>query len=188
MNKKVEIGVAVGVLLLLVILTIILIRPKPTSGPAKPVQEQIPNAQMNPSGTPAATTIPVVTLPPEPASPITTAAIFVARFASYSSESDFTNVTDVLPLATATFQAKLQEIAQDQRTRDTDTTYYGLSTKVIGNSKVSETDTAAEIRLMTQQQESLGGPGNTTIKYQNITVQLVKEGDTWKVNGFVWEG
>ncbi|MFA5945694.1 MAG: hypothetical protein WC802_02170 [Patescibacteria group bacterium] len=184
MNKKVEIGIAVGILVLLLIVLAVLLRAKPNTVSTKPVQEQIPNAQTNPGSVPV---VPVVVAPPEPAGPQTTASIFVARFASYSSESDFSNVADVLVLATKTFQAKLQGIAQDQRTRDLSTAYYGLSTKVIGSSVVQEAETSAEIKLMTQQQVSVGSPGNTTVQYKNITVDLVKEGDTWKVNGFAWE-
>ena len=184
MNKKVEVGLEVGVIILLMILVVaFMLRGRTTPGTVNPGSSP---STTTTTTTPSTTTeTPAETPPASVASPVTTTMIFVERFNSYSSESDFANVTDVLPLVTTSLAAKIQGIAQDQRTTDT-TAYYGISTKVISQKIQEQTDTTATILVSTQRQESIGSPGNTTVRYQDITVKLVKEGDTWKVNDFSW--
>jgi hypothetical protein len=40
---------------------------------------------------------------------------------------------------------------------------------------------------MTQREEAFDSPENTSVRYQNITVQLEKVGNDWLVAGFTWE-
>jgi hypothetical protein len=184
MTRRTEIIIAVSVLvLLIVVLLAIMLRQKPNLQPA--TGNQGSSEQTTTTTTTPATETPVV--PPAPlANPQTTTMIFVERFSSYSSESDFANVTDVMPLVTASLGARLQQIAQQERAKGTDQAYYGISTKVISEKVVAQTDVTAEYLVSTQRAESIGSPGNTTVRYQDITVKLVKEGDAWKVSDFSW--
>lgn len=184
MTRKAEIGIAIGVLALLIVVVLaFMLRSKPQQPAA--ITDQTSTSTTPSSTTPSMGTVP--TAPPAPASVQTTTMIFVERFSSYSSESNFENVTDVLPLTTASLGTRLQTIARDQRAATgAGTAYYGISTKVISQKVEAETDATASIVVSTQRAESIGSPGNTTVRYQDITVKLVKQGDTWKVDDFTW--
>ncbi|MFA5947091.1 MAG: hypothetical protein WC813_03640 [Patescibacteria group bacterium] len=184
MTRKTEIGLAVGVLVLLIIVLLaIFLRPGSNPQPATSNQEP---SQPSTSTTTPATETPVAPEAIPVANPQTTTMIFVERFASYSSESDFANVTDVLPLVTSTLATSLQSVAQDQRAAQSSSAYYGISTKVISQKTVEESNSSATIIVSTQRVEAIGNPSNTKVRYQDITVRLIKEGDTWKVNDFSW--
>lgn len=184
MTRKTEIGIAVGVLVLLIIVVLaIILRQQPNSQPVASNQDSSQPTVTTPT---PVTETPAVPVPAPVASPTTTTMIFVERFASYSSESDFANVTDVVPLVTSTLATRLQASAKEQQINSADRAYYGISTKVISQKVQEQTDSAATLLVSTQRAESIGSPGNTTVRYQDITVMLVKEGDSWKVNDYSW--
>ncbi|MFH1767334.1 MAG: hypothetical protein ABH826_04570 [Patescibacteria group bacterium] len=110
---------------------------------------------------------------------------FVERFGSFSTESDYANVDDVMSLATVSLQTRLHRIAEEAR-QSISSAYYGVSTKVIAMEVVAETDSAASIKITTQRKESIDSPANTTISYQEIDLELVRNGDSWLVDNFQW--
>ncbi len=117
----------------------------------------------------------------------TVARTFVERLGSYSSESDAANIEDILPMATASFQKQLETLAKQARA-SSDGSYYGVSTLVVTAPKtVGSTSTQTVLSMTTQREETVGDPGNTTIKYQSITITLVKSGTTWLVDGYTWK-
>lgn len=111
---------------------------------------------------------------------------FVERFGSYSSEADYQNVDDVADLATTSFAQELETLAERARANATDA-YYGVSTIVLSTKVQSESDTAMKMLVLTQREEAFDSPENTTVRYQDITVDLVKSGDDWLVDGFEWQ-
>lgn len=118
-------------------------------------------------------------------SPLPIARTFVERFGSYSTESDYQNVEDVLTLATAGFQDELEQLAIDAR-RSENGLYYGVSTQILTVATESESDTVAVLRFTTQREEAAGSPGNVSIRNQDILVTLEKVGDGWLVSSFEW--
>ena len=116
----------------------------------------------------------------------TIARTFVERFGSYSSEVDFMNVEDVLSLATEDFEDELTGIIERAR-RNADDAYYGISTVVITTKVVKQTDSTATLRMTTQREEAIDDPANTTVRYQDIVIELVKDGDDWLIDGFTWQ-
>jgi len=183
MTKKTEIGLAVGIIALLIIVVIAFMLRQTAGTVIAPVAVR---EGLRPSPADTASPNAPASAPAPVANPQTAAMIFVERFASYSSESNFANVTDVLPLVTSSLATSIQAVAAEQRAKGVDQAYYGISTKVISQNVKEQTDAAATILVSTQRQEAIGGPTNTTVRYQDITVSLVKEGDAWKVNDFVW--
>lgn len=120
-------------------------------------------------------------------SAVTVARTFVERLGSYSSEADAANIEDIMPMATASFQKKLESLVKEIRSSTSDA-YYSVSTLVVTAPKtVSATATDTVLSMTTQRVESKGDPGNTTKKYQSITITLVKSGTTWLVDGYTWK-
>ncbi|MDQ5952318.1 MAG: hypothetical protein QG626_445 [Patescibacteria group bacterium] len=179
-RKKIEVIVAVVVLVLLAILLYLATR-QPA---AEPQVSDLPQAQ--------STSLPPVdpkTVPaPGVVSAGTVARTFIERFGSYSSETDFANVDDVMKLATPTYQSELDTLVNGYRRQfDAEAGYTGVSTQVISMKTVTETDAATTFLVTTQREEAVGTPGNTTLRYQDAEVNLIKSGDSWLVNDLTWK-
>lgn len=111
---------------------------------------------------------------------------FVTRYGSYSNEANFANLEDVLPLATVSFAADLQEIID---TGVIPEGYYGISTSIVTVTvdEKDETTGTAQVTVMTQREEAIGSTQNVMVKYQEIVLTFVKEGDAWKVDSATWQ-
>ena len=179
-RRKIEIIVAIVIIVLLLIaLFLIYFKPKPK---VEPVVEQQPVVQVVPTVNPA--NVPTVAV----VSASTVARTFIERFGSYSSESDFANVDDIMKLATPGYQTELQTtVAGYRRQFDEDDGYTGVSTVVITIKTVSETAEATKFLITTQREEAIGSPENTTVRYQDAEVNLIKSGNDWLVNGLIWK-
>jgi hypothetical protein len=179
-RRKIEIIIAVVILILLCILLAIFLRqPKVESPDVDTTPAAVaPLPEVNPEDIPA----------PEMVSAATFARIFVERFGSYSSESDFANVDDILALATPRFQAELESLVEGYRRQLADQDgYTGISTLFIGAKTVSETETSATLLVTTQREESVGSPGNTSLRYQDVEVALVRNGESWLIDDVTWQ-
>ncbi len=119
----------------------------------------------------------------------TVARTFVERIGSYSSESDYQNVEDVMGLVTANLATTLEKDAEKARakTPTEEGGYYGISTSYIGAKTVTESDTGITLLVQTQREESFGSPDNTSVRYQSVTLVLVEEEGAWKVSAYTWE-
>jgi hypothetical protein len=115
----------------------------------------------------------------------TVGRIFVERFGSFSSESDYENIDDVMTLATTSLQSRLEDLAETARGERNDE-YYGVSTRIITVKTEVATETSARFLITTQREEAIADPGNTSVRYQDIRVELLKEGDSWLVDAFTW--
>ncbi|PIQ67527.1 hypothetical protein CO173_04180 [Candidatus Uhrbacteria bacterium CG_4_9_14_3_um_filter_41_35] len=127
----------------------------------------------------------IPTAPPE-ILPNPVARTFVERFGSFSTESDYKNIEDVLSLVTTDLQVQLKQLLKDSRAQKNNS-FYGVSTKVIGFNVVESTDTEMKAEIITQRSESIESPANTSVRYQNIALQLVKLDGEWLVSDYTWE-
>jgi len=111
---------------------------------------------------------------------------FVARFGSYSNESVFENIRDVLPLMSKTFQQKTED---DLANKVSPKEYYGVTTRVITAKTIKSDETTGEatVKLTTQRNESIGSPQNSVVKYQDIILSFVKESGVWKIDSANWQ-
>ena len=108
------------------------------------------------------------------------AGIFTERFATYSSQNNNQNITDVLNLATE----KMGGWLKSQGSADS-TVYKGVTTEVIAGQVESLVDDTAQVRVDTRRLiEDLNGQKTEN---KSATVKLVKSGEDWKVDGFYWE-
>lgn len=109
---------------------------------------------------------------------------FVTRYGSYSNEANFANLQDVLPLASASFAAALQEMID---TGVAPEEYYGVSTSIVTVKVDSQSEIATRVTVTTQREEAIGSTQNVSVKYQDIVLSYVMEGGVWKVDSATWQ-
>ena len=109
---------------------------------------------------------------------------FAERYGSYSTEADFANLTDVLPLMTKAYAAKTQAFID---TAVAPEEYYGVTTRVITVTVDAEDATTAQLTLVTQREEAKGSVQNVSVKYQDLVLSFEKESGEWKVSNAVWK-
>ncbi len=109
---------------------------------------------------------------------------FVERYGSYSNEAHFANMIDVLPLMTDRFRA---ETGVFIKTAVVPEGYYGVSTSVVIVDVVEEGVLTAEVLVTTQREESIDSPRNTTVKFQEISLTMIKESGSWYIDSANWQ-
>lgn len=177
-RKKIEIIVAVLVIVaLIVVLVLVLKKPADQAqvtgpGDQQPSERVIDRVSQVDSRT-------------KESPPDIVARTFVERFGSYSTDIDYANVEDVMSLATAGLTTKLAGLLADARSAP-ESGFYGVSTRVISMDTVEQTEEAAQIKIKTQRQETFDNPSNTSVRYQDISVELTKSGNRWLVSNFTW--
>lgn len=179
MSRKTEVAIALLVILMLIAVLLFLFRrnESKTANSEPKTTTQV--------GTDTVTETPTTPAPITHATATTVVRIFVERFGSYSTDVDYANVTDVLPMVTDSLKTQLQDIAEDAR-KTADDSYYGVSTNVIKITTDKTSDTATTLTVKTQREEAFGSPSNTTVRYQDIRVEFIKVGEDWLVDGFTW--
>lgn len=182
MSRKTEAIIAIAIILALVIVLFVLWRkpqdenPSETetdTGPA--VQDDVKIPHVDPEDIPAQDEV----------SATTVTRVFVERFGSYSTESGYENIDDLMGMATASMQRRLDALAESAR-QTADDNYYGVSTRIMSVKTEVSSETEARFLVTTQREESFDTPGNTSVRYQDIRVSLLKEGEDWLVDDFTW--
>jgi hypothetical protein len=181
-KHKIEMILAAGVVIVLLLVLLFLWRKDvPIDTSPEVSQRPLPSTTAMPSVDPQ--DIPSA----QAVSAETVARVFAERFGSYSSESDFANIDDVLLLATPQLQQSLRTLAEQSRSRLQDGMYYGTSTRVLSVVITEQTETATTLSCMTQRISSVDNPGNSTTTYQTLVLTLLKIGEEWKVDGYTWK-
>jgi hypothetical protein len=111
---------------------------------------------------------------------------FAERYGSYSNESDFANIKDVLVLMTDAFVEQTEAFMQEARAGSE---YYGVTTRVISMEVVEQNDEEgfATIQVTTQREEASGSPQNSSIFYQDLIIELVHVEGEWKISNASWQ-
>jgi cytoskeletal protein RodZ len=111
---------------------------------------------------------------------------FVQRYGSYSTEANFANLEDVIPLMTDGFAQETQRFIDENEPSEE---YYGVTTRVVSIDIVERDEGAgvATVRATTQREESTGSPQNTSISYQDIVVDYEQVDGVWKVSDATWQ-
>lgn len=189
-KTQLEISLAIGVILIFALVLMWWLRRPATvqTTPAANTAAITTSTNKPTTGTTGTTTATTPTTPVVvQTSPTTVARTFVERIGSYSSEAEAANIEDIMGMATVAFKNKLGALAKESRATSGGA-YYGISTQVLTAPKtVNSTDTQMVMTMTTQREETIDTPGNTTVKYQEITITLVKSGTTWLVDGYAWK-
>lgn len=110
---------------------------------------------------------------------------FAERYGSYSSESDFANARDLLPLMSAAFVART---LASMETAVPSSGYYGVTTRFLSVKVTAQNDAAgtASAEVQTQREEASGSVQDVQVRYQVLQLVFVKEQSVWKVDDAVW--
>lgn len=153
------------------------VAPAPTSNTADDNQNIVTNQVIQPG--------PTNTEIQEGVERLRLAKNFVERYGSYSNEIDFTNIENMFDIMTDSMRLTAQQFVSSARSNlDPSAPYYGTTTIVRSVSQEIIQETSAEYLFTTQRIERTKDSEATY--YQDIAVQLVKEGDSWKIHQVRW--
>lgn len=145
-----------------------LITPSPTSGSVNAPPEQKRAAESE---------IQVLSMP------------FVERLGTYSNQSNYENLSQLLPFMTETMQGWANEKITAAQKQPFNTLYTGITTKALSFQVVSINETAgiAEAKIATQRKESVGTATNAKVYNQDISLKFKNIGGAWLVDSATWE-
>ncbi|MDO8571868.1 MAG: hypothetical protein Q7R79_04275 [bacterium] len=114
---------------------------------------------------------------------------FVERFGSYSNQSEYENLQELLSFMTTRMRTWAESRIRERQASETPTIYHGVTTKALSHKVVSldERSGTAEFMVSTQRRESVGSLANQKVFTQDVSVKLVKEGSVWLVDGAFWK-
>lgn len=114
---------------------------------------------------------------------------FAQIYGSYSNQSNYSNIESALPLASSKYRAELQQTLNNFRASyQPGAKYEGITTVAMSDmlENLDLKSGIASIVVKTQRKISTGTQTNYTIRYQDIRLEIVKEGDAWLVNSAKW--
>src|SRR3989339_810371 len=108
---------------------------------------------------------------------------FVERYGSYSNQTDFENLTDLMTFMSQSLKNWAENLIATKRVNSpSQAPYYGVTTKVLKTEIIEFTDELVKIKVATQKSEMFGTDYNSKVSYEDLTVSLIKEEGVWRVN------
>ncbi|MBP6859555.1 MAG: hypothetical protein KBC69_02975 [Candidatus Magasanikbacteria bacterium] len=107
--------------------------------------------------------------------------IFIERYGTYSTDNNGQNIVESQSLVTKSLWSR---ISTGLNTKNTNQTFLGLTTKVMSIDLVSWSADKATVSLKTMRTEDKNGV--ITNRYQNVTVEMVKESGVWLADKLTW--
>lgn len=142
------------------------------------------------------TSLPSTPVTPAPTTPTpvdqqleveTLARLFIERFASFSSDSQFSSVLELEPFTTRTFGDWVEtQYLPAQRAKYPVGVYQGQTVKVMSLEVKKLDDTSATVEVQAQLAVT-NDKGETTSTYPTATLTFVRDTDRWLVDGAYWE-
>lgn len=110
---------------------------------------------------------------------------FAEVYGNESNQNDFKNLIDAQVWGTANFNEFLNRtIAQGRLTQESDP-YHAFTTKAVVLTVTRQASTTASLTVSTQRTETTGDTEDTY--YQDLFLDLVKQGEDWKINAAAWD-
>jgi len=110
------------------------------------------------------------------------AKAYTARFGSWSTDNQGTNIEELLPLSTARMQNYLANIEYNFDVEE----FSGNTTKSLNAKIIDLSDNSAEV-LVTTQKITTKADLTEDVYYQEVQVNLVKSADKWLVDQVIWK-
>ncbi len=128
-------------------------------------------------------TEPVVQLDPAEHAAQSLARIFVERIGSYSSQSNYQNIDDLMDLMTA----RVQDWAQGLKTEQNTDEYTGVTTRGLSLKTISFNEKRNAVIEVSAQRQYSADDKEDSIEYQKAQVHLVYTAGEWLVDGIFWQ-
>lgn len=109
------------------------------------------------------------------------AKVFIERYGTYSTDNNGQNIIESQSLVTKPLWSR---ISTGLNTKNTNQPFLGLTTKVMSMDLESWSAAKATVSLKTMRAEDKNGV--ITNRYQNVTVEMVKEGGVWLADKLTW--
>jgi len=110
------------------------------------------------------------------------AKVFAERFGSFSNQNGYQNIKEVEDITT---DALYSGLSSYMSTKQDESKYYGITTKVISSSIKSWGSSNSTLLLGSLRAEIKDG--TTTQKNQDMEVTLTKSGSSWLVSSYTWK-
>jgi len=202
MSRRTKIIIAIVVLLLLLLLgALLLLRPTTTTLPPEDINNPTANGNLGGLGTNFSagsfnTNVAVNpgTPPPPPKKADernnlrSTAKSFAELFGSFSTEGNFQNIIDAQFYMTPSLKTWADSFVADARSKPPSSEFYGITTRAI-STDVTVYDQAAgtaTVMVKTQRRETGSTAGADQVYYQDLRLEFIRVGETWKVNVATW--
>lgn len=118
------------------------------------------------------------------------ARFFTEFFGSFSTDSNYSNVTGLKIYMTQNMQKWADSFVADaKKNKNNAAGYFGVTTKAVSvkTDSFSEEKGKAEVTVSCQRREATGTSTNARIYYQDMLISFVKEKGVWKVNEAKWK-
>jgi len=118
------------------------------------------------------------------------ARFFTEFFGSFSTDSNYSNVTGLKIYMTQNMQKWADGFVADaKKNKSKEAGYFGVTTKAVSvkTDSFSEEQGKAEVIVSCQRREATGTSTNARIYYQDMSVSFLKEKGVWKVNEAKWK-
>lgn len=123
--------------------------------------------------------------PAEPLELVQLANFFAERYGSYSTDANFANVQNLKVYMTTTMQRAADAYVTSQTAAGA-VSYTELVTKVLSTDIISQSATAASIRVTTQRTKSGDAFAENDVYYEDLLMDLVQQDGEWKVESATW--
>lgn len=110
---------------------------------------------------------------------------FAERYGSFSNQSGFANLKELLPFMTE--ELRQESEAMMARATTANAPYSGTTTKALAIKEQKVEDSAATFLISTQRRESTAQNPSARIYYQDLELFFLKIDEEWKVNRAVWK-
>lgn len=115
-------------------------------------------------------------------------ANFVERFGTYSNQNEFSHLESLKMFTSDQFYIWARQNTQSSDAGISDPAlYYGISTKALDVSLLSEDSSLRTYNISTQRQESRGSDSNSRLFSQDAEVELIRKDSVWLINGVFWQ-
>ena len=117
------------------------------------------------------------------------AMLYAERLGSYSSQSEYSNFSDLKIYMTANMKAWVDQQVTILKEENRGGGYYGIETKALTSEVLSFNETAgtAEVLVLTERRESRENIGGGESFRQDINLRFVKSGDDWLISAAYWD-
>lgn len=119
----------------------------------------------------------------------TVARTFAEMYGSFSTEGNFQNIVDAEFYMTDAFKARSDVFVADARSKPQAAGFAGTTTRALFDPQITALDAAAgtaSVTVKTQRRESGSTIGSDKVYYQDLKLEFIKSGDSWKVDSATW--
>lgn len=115
---------------------------------------------------------------------------FTERYGSYSNQTDFANLENLLVFMTDDFAGATRSFVASERSKNRDTVvYYGITTKAAAaqTEAFRESQGTAVFLVQTLRREAIGATNNARSYQQSLRITMKKSDGVWKVDAADWQ-